>query len=162
LSELNARQVPFNEGARQGDRFLYQVNYVERGVEHIAGHFGADMAKAVFDLEARDDLWYGPFESQYGFHLVMVAHRSPGHRPQLSEIYEQVKQDVYQVYIREKNEAIIRDIIDAYKVSVTYQPALQDTAGTDQTKTAGRDSNAVAYETLPTGSLAEKTERRVP
>ncbi|MDH3849107.1 MAG: peptidylprolyl isomerase, partial [Gammaproteobacteria bacterium] len=51
LAELNDANVPFSESTRHGERFLYNVNYVERTEDFVASHFGRAMAAAVFELE---------------------------------------------------------------------------------------------------------------
>jgi len=128
-TELNARRVPFSEGAREGDRFHYNVNYVERTVGEVAGHFGSAMAGAVFELEARDDYWHGPLESSYGYHLVMVTERSPGQRLEFTDVYDRVKDDARRALVEERQKALVNRIIDAYDVEVTYQPDPSETPG---------------------------------
>jgi hypothetical protein len=116
LAELNETRVPFSESTRHGDRFLYNVNYVERTEDFIASHFGRPMAAAVFELEPGDARWHGPLESTYGYHLVMVTRRSEGHYPPLEEIADTVREDALRVKLDEQNERAVKAIVDTYEV----------------------------------------------
>jgi hypothetical protein len=121
LRELNRGSTPFADAPKHGDRFLYHVNYVERTPEYVVSHFGAPMAKAVFELEPNDLVWRGPFESPYGFHLVLLITNEPGRTPDLEEIEGRVREDWRRARIREESEAAIDDIVDAYDVRVVYE-----------------------------------------
>ena len=121
LLELNRRGVPFADAPQYGDRFLYHVNYVERTPEYVASHFGVPMAKAVFELEANDFIWQGPFDSPYGVHLVMLTTNEPGRDPELSELEDRVHEDARRATVREETEAAIADIVGSYDVRVVYE-----------------------------------------
>ena len=116
LAELNDKQVPFSESTRHGDRFLYNVNYVERTEDYVASHFGRAMAAAVFELEPDDGRWYGPLESAYGQHLVMLTRRTDGLYPPLEEIADTVREDALRVKLEEQNERAVQAIVDTYDV----------------------------------------------
>jgi hypothetical protein len=121
LVELNRKGVPFAEAPQHGDRFLYHVNYVERTPEYVASHFGVPMAKAVFELEPNDLMWKGPFDSQYGVHLVMLTTNEPGRDPELSELEGRVREDARRAMIREETETAIADVVAEYDVHVVYE-----------------------------------------
>lgn len=121
LKVLNGKDVPFTDSMKYGDRFLYHTNYVERAPEYVSSHFGRDMAKSVFGLEPSDKIWYGPFESPYGYHLVKLSNREDGRYPEIGEIYGKVKQDAQIDLSKEKSEKTIRDIIDNYDVRMVYK-----------------------------------------
>lgn len=116
LAELNDQQVPFAESMRHGDRFLYNVNYVERTEDFVGSHFGRPMAAELFSLEADDTLWRGPFESAYGYHLVMVSKRTDGVYPPLEEIEETVREDALRIKLDEQNERAVQTIVETYEV----------------------------------------------
>jgi hypothetical protein len=116
LDELNSAGVPFSESTRHGDRFHYNVNYVERTEDFIASHFGKAMAAAVFELEPDDARWYGPFESEYGYHLVMLTKRTDGHYPALEEVADAVREDALRIKLDEQNERAVQAIVDTYDV----------------------------------------------
>jgi hypothetical protein len=116
LAELNNANVPFSESTRHGDRFLYNVNYVERTEDFVGSHFGRPMAAAVFELEPVDETWYGPLESAYGYHLVMVTRRTEGRYPPLEEIEDTVREDALRIKLDEQNERAVQAIVDTYEV----------------------------------------------
>ena len=116
LAELNTEQVPFSESTRHGDRFLYNVNYVERTEDFVGSHFGRSMAAELFTLEADDSRWHGPFESAYGFHLVMVTRRTDGLYPPLEDIADSVREDALRIKLDEQNERAVQAIVDTYDI----------------------------------------------
>ncbi|HSN51945.1 MAG TPA: peptidylprolyl isomerase [Woeseiaceae bacterium] len=116
LAELNGANVPFSESMRHGERFLYSVNYVERTEDFVASHFGRAMAAAVFELEPDSGQWYGPFESAYGQHLVMLTKRTDGLYPPLEEIADSVREDALRIKLDEQNDRAVQAIVDTYNV----------------------------------------------
>jgi hypothetical protein len=120
LDELNANNVVFSDAPRHGERFPYFVNYVERDPDFVRSHFGARMAEVVFALEPSDTRWFGPFESPYGAHLVMIARKAEGRYPELAEIETAIRQDVERELIRAQNDRAIQAIVDTYDVRRSY------------------------------------------
>jgi len=121
LNELSNNKVSFSEGIKHGDRFPYHVNYVERTPDFIASHFGQAMSDKIFALKSSDmknitDTWQGPFESEYGMHLVMVNRIEAGRFPALSEVAQQVHQDVQREQIQQNLDKSYQEIIDTYSV----------------------------------------------
>ena len=116
LAELNDANVPFSDSTRHGEHFLYLDNYVERTEDFIASHFGRSMAAAVFELEPDDSRWYGPVESAYGYHVVMLTKRTDGHYPLLEEIANSVREDALRIKLDEQNERAVQAIVDTYEV----------------------------------------------
>ena len=120
LAELNRESTPFTDAPKHGDRFLYHVNYVERTPDYVISHFGAPMAKAVFELEPNDFVWRGPFDSPYGVHLVLLITNEPGREPTLAEIADRVREDYRRSLVKDETERAISDIVDSYEVEVVY------------------------------------------
>ena len=121
LAQLNSESVHFSESTRHGERFLYNVNYVERTADFIASHFGTPMATAVFELEPDSETWRGPIESSYGYHVVMLTRRTDGNQPELSEIEATVRDDAERIAINELNELAVQAIVDTYDVRMDYE-----------------------------------------
>jgi len=124
LIELNKNKVAFSEGLQHGDRFPYHVNYVERTPDFIASHFGQPMADDVFTIpysNATSDTqtWQGPFESPYGYHLVMLSRREEGKTPALLDVAGQVYQDAQRTQIRENLDKTYQAIINTYSVEIS-------------------------------------------
>ena len=121
MAELNARQAAFSEAPRHGDRFPFFLNYVERDPAFVASHFGTGMAQDVFALEPSDAAWYGPFESEYGAHLVMLTRKTEGRYPDLSEIKGAVRDDAEREAIAEQKSIAIQAIVDTYEVRTSLE-----------------------------------------
>ncbi len=121
LAELNRQQVPFSDAPRHGDRFPYFVNYVERDPQFVASHFGLSMAEKVFGLESSDSTWHGPFESEYGVHLVLLTRKAEGRYPELAEIEAIVRDDAERDAIAALKDKAIQAIVDTYEVRRSYE-----------------------------------------
>ena len=119
LPELNATGVTFEEAPSHGDRFPYFVNYVERPPQLIASHLGGDVAEALFALSPDETLWHGPFESRFGYHLVLITNRSPARSPSFEEVRDRVRADADAARARAATEAAIQDIMSGYDVVVS-------------------------------------------
>ena len=121
LAQLNTDSVPFSESTRHGDRFLYNVNYVERTEDFVGSHFGRLMAKALFSLSPDDKLWQGTIESAYGYHVVMVSKLTEGMYADLSDVEGSVRDDALRVEINEKNELAVQAIVGTYDVRMNLE-----------------------------------------
>ena len=121
LEQLNADGVPFAESTRHGDRFLYNVNYVERTEEFVASHFGQSLAADVFALEPDESNWAGPFESAYGQHLVMLTKLTEGVYPPLEAIRDSVYEDALRLALIRANDEAEQAIVETYDVRMDYK-----------------------------------------
>ena len=119
LAELNADRVPFAEAPGHGDRFPYFLNYVERDPEFVASHFGRRMAEELFALEPDGAVWRGPFESPYGYHLVLFTKKVEGRYPELDEVSERVRNDAERAELDRMQDEAIRGIVSTYEVRRT-------------------------------------------
>jgi hypothetical protein len=126
LAELNQNPMPVAQAVKQGDYFLYKANHKNRMPEFLASRFGKDMTQRIFELKPDNNVWRGPFESLYGFHLVMVTANQPGRSPEIDKIYEQVKQDAQRASNDEKTEKTIQAIIDNYDIRIVYQNQMSE------------------------------------
>lgn len=124
LAELNRDRVHFSNATRHGDRFPFFVNYVERDPQFVASHFGPAMAEQVFDLEPNDANWRGPFESEFGLHLIMLTKKAEGRYPDLAEIQDIVRDDAEREAIARQKDAAIQAIVDTYEVRRRFERPL--------------------------------------
>ena len=115
LYTLRQQEVRFHEALAYGDRFLYHRNYVRKDSDIVASHFGSAMQADLFAIEPEEGWWHGPFESNYGWHLVMVTDKSLSHVPPMQELAAQVLQDV----LREREEAQWKAMLET--VTARYQ-----------------------------------------
>lgn len=121
LADLNDNQVPFSDAPRYGDRFPFHVNYVERTPDFVASHFGADMASSIMAAEP-GETWIGPFQSEYGAHLVRISAAKPGRTPELAEVRVRVLQDAARQLLQDQQESAVNDIIAKYDVTIEGLP----------------------------------------
>lgn len=118
LHQLNQNRVRFEQAAVHGERFLYQLNYVNRESEEIASHFGAQMQSQLFALQPSDRTWRGPFQSPYGFHLVLLTRSEAGYLPPLEEVRGKVEQDIRQGAQEARFEQAMQSVVKGYKVQL--------------------------------------------
>lgn len=121
LKQLTAQQVTFVEAAKHGERFLYGMNYVERSEQYVRSHFGGSMTDALLQLSSNETQWHGPYQSQWGAHLVMVSGKQDGRYPDLVEMRKRVEKELRREQIREMANQMAQQIIDTYDVQVEYQ-----------------------------------------
>ncbi len=121
LEALNEQEVPFSDAPRHGDRFPYFVNYVERDPAFVASHFGPAMAERIFALEPSESRWHGPFESEYGLHLVLLTRKQAGRIPELAEVEAGARQDAERTTIAKQKEKAIQAIVDTYEVRRSFE-----------------------------------------
>jgi len=107
LPQLNGAHVGFNDATQYGDRPLYLRNYVERTRDYVVGHLGEGLVAALDDSVPSETAWIGPFESPYGWHLVMLTERQDARLPALTEIEPRVREDYARVALdRARADAI--------------------------------------------------------
>jgi parvulin-like peptidyl-prolyl cis-trans isomerase-like protein len=120
LVELKKNKVSFSEAISHGDRFLYHTNYVERVPDYVSSHFGKSMTQAIFENNSNHQEWIGPFDSPYGFHIVLVTQKKDGRLSKIKEIYDRVKDDAQRDFIRKQTESAIQKIINSYNVEMAF------------------------------------------
>ena len=121
LKELNKNKAPFANAAQHGEHFLYGLNYVERSPEYLTSHFGEVMSKSMFKLD-KGKQWHGPFVSEFGAHLVMVAGKQAGRYPELAEIRGRVEQELRREQVRQRANALAQQIVDTYEIDMAFKP----------------------------------------
>ena len=77
------------------------------------------MAALLMDLTPDDRQWRGPFESPYGYHVVLLTKKVEGRYPDLDEVRERVRSDLEQVEIDTMQDKAIQAIVDTYDVRRT-------------------------------------------
>ncbi len=108
----------FNDASGFGDRYPFLQNYVERTRDFVVNNFTPAFVDALDAVEPSNANWYGPFESRYGWHLVMLRQRSEPYIPELDSIRERVMDDWrYEAVLESRREAE-QQVIDQYDVRV--------------------------------------------
>lgn len=118
LQVLNSKKVPFSEAPHHSDRFPFLQNYVERTGDYIASQFGPAFLADFTQLPVDAGKWQGPLRSDLGWHLVLLTNHTAERTPALSEIREQVQDDLRRDRAAEATERTIRALIDTYKVEL--------------------------------------------
>lgn len=102
-----------------GDRTPLRESYEDAPREQVAVLFGDALAAALFDAAPGE--WTGPFESDFGLHLVRLRGRSEARLPPYDEIAARVAEEYGAQRRREANEAEYRKMRARYDV-VIEQP----------------------------------------
>ncbi len=121
LSELNSKNVTFTKSSEHGDRFIYNLNYVNKTPDFVSSHMGSKFTEELFSLTPNEALWYGPIESQYGSHLVMLTKKEDGRYPDYEEVAERIANDANYEAVRERSEESINEIVDTYDIRIVYE-----------------------------------------
>ncbi len=116
LETLRTAKAGFNDATRYGDRFLFHKNYVDRTKDYIASQLGSDVEQAVFAEDGALDEWRGPYQSQYGEHLIFVTARAPARLASLDEIKTVVKSDLAEERRQQAIDRAIDEMIAKYPV----------------------------------------------
>lgn len=112
---LEARHAGFNDAPAYGDRFAYLRNYVQRTPDFVQNQFGAAFASALNGLQPSPH-WQGPIKSDYGYHLVFITERQPASLPKLSQVRDQVKDDLLRDTITAYREKAVDDLARRFTV----------------------------------------------
>jgi parvulin-like peptidyl-prolyl isomerase len=106
LARLTAADVPADRAGRFGERFLYQLNYVDAPRPLVESHFGAAFAAALFGRQPGG--WLGPIRSDHGWHLVRLVRADRGRVPDFAEVAANVREDA----LAEKRQAAAGQALD--------------------------------------------------
>jgi len=118
---LNNKSVLFSQAGQYGDRFLYNLNYVDRDSDTIASHFGSTFQQSLFALDS-SKAWQGPIQSDYGVHLVLISNKTARRLPMLSEVAAAVLADARREQQSELKNKAIAEIINQYRISSPSKP----------------------------------------
>jgi hypothetical protein len=107
-----------------GDPFILQRSYAQRSAKEIADLFGRDFATSLTEFDSVDpNLWQGPVQSAYGWHLVRLSQRTASRDPLLSEVKDAVLRDFQQQRRRQANEALYQQLRARYDIQLSEPSA---------------------------------------
>lgn len=115
---LEARHASFQDAPAYGDRFPYRQNYVNMAPDFIRSQFGAGFTRSLMQLTPSDRTWYGPIESRFGYHLVLLTSHEPGHLPQFSAVRDQVKDDLLRDTVAAYRNRAVADLMRRFTVEL--------------------------------------------
>jgi hypothetical protein len=116
LARLRAGGAP----AEVGDHTPLRGTYENAPREQVTVLFGDALAAALFTMPPGD--WTGPYQSDFGLHLVRLRGRTERRLPPFEEIREQVANELAAERRRERNEAEYRRMRDRYEIVVEMPP----------------------------------------
>ena len=119
LGILTENDVRFDQAPNYGERFPYQLNYVERTQEEVASHFGKEMAKAIFRLQPDRARWQGPVRSEFGMHLVLLTRAEAARIPLLQEVRDQLANELQRRREVERKQKAIDELIGGFEVRLS-------------------------------------------
>jgi hypothetical protein len=102
--------------ASQGDRTPLELRFVDAVRERVQILFGQTLTDVVFS--ATPGAWLGPYESDFGLHVVRVVDRKPPRQPPFEEIEAQVREVYAELRRREANENAYAEMRARYDVVV--------------------------------------------
>ncbi len=89
--ELRRRLLAGDDAAALGDPFIRGRRFELQTERQLAGIFGDAFARELMSLPEAE--WSPPLRSSYGWHLVRVDERRPGHIPALADVQPAVRRD---------------------------------------------------------------------
>jgi len=118
LVKLNGSKVPFEQAGRFGDRYLYNLNYIDRTEELVGSHFGAGFQEALFYLNPGNH-WQGPLRSDYGYHLIYLKQKTPSRLPKLHEVAHVVLPDAKRDLLNSREREAVLALENKYTILKT-------------------------------------------
>ena len=114
-----------SEISHLGAPFIHGINIPLSNKQQLRQLFGAEFSQVVF-LQP-DKQWSGPFQSDYGFHLVKITHRKAASTTPLPEVFRNIEQRL----LKEKQQFILAEQVNQlkndYVISIATSPLKADT-----------------------------------
>jgi hypothetical protein len=108
-----------------GDAFLLEHRFEAIPNTEITKQFGEKFVAQLADAPIGQ--WFGPVESGYGVHLVLVEERTEGRLPELAEVRDAVSRNWTNERRLELNEKFFEGLLKHYEVVVEkIDPAKAD------------------------------------
>ena len=102
VSSLITKLSEGTDPSKLGDPFILGSRFQQRTRKELAAIFGSPFAEAVVQLP--EDVWSGPVESSYGYHLVRIESGTEARQPSL----EEVRLRVLRKWKADQREKVIR------------------------------------------------------
>ncbi|MHA4846445.1 peptidyl-prolyl cis-trans isomerase [Flavitalea antarctica] len=117
LTKIQSGEIPHPQNC--GDRFALQQEYNEIDLLEAKQLFGNSVfANTLFRQPAGK--WYGPVQSGYGTHLVLITKLRPAALPDFANIKEQVMERYLQEMNRAQNMQFMDELRKRYLVQRDY------------------------------------------
>jgi hypothetical protein len=122
LNETNEALSRLRDGADPedfGDSTPLDDRFEQADPNRIRILFGDGLTDAVF-AEPVDE-WLGPFESDFGWHLVRILERSPARDPEFAEVESQVRDDYSSRLLEQSNQAAFEEMRTHFDIAVQWE-----------------------------------------
>jgi parvulin-like peptidyl-prolyl isomerase len=115
LAELRGGGDP----AGNGDSTPLAGRFDDADADRVRVLFGEALTAAVFAAEPGD--WIGPYESDFGWHLVRVSARSAARDPAFAEVEAQVRSDFAAARLEQANQAAFDAMRAYFDIAVQWE-----------------------------------------
>lgn len=106
-----------------GDSTPLQDRFVDAPREQVRVLFGGTLTEAVFTAEP--GRWIGPFESDFGLHVVRLVEREASRLPGLAEVEDGVREQYAAARREQANEQAFAEMRARYDVDVDWPEGLE-------------------------------------
>ena len=105
--------------AVNGDSTPLAGRFDDADPDRVRVLFGEALTAAVFAAEPGD--WIGPYESDFGWHLVRVSARSAARDPAFAEVEAQVRSDFAAARLEQANQAAFDAMRAYFDIAVQWE-----------------------------------------
>ena len=105
--------------AGNGDSTPLAGRFDDADPDRVRVLFGEALTAAVFAAEPGD--WIGPYESDFGWHLVRVSARSAARDPAFAEVEAQVRSDFAAARLEQANQAAFDAMRAYFDIAVQWE-----------------------------------------
>lgn len=116
-SDAMTALVSYNRKEQQPVQSLKTVSGV---YSKINARFGGLMTTYLFAQSPSAHVWYGPYESDTGYHVVKIRSLRNGKTPTLYEISDEVKEDLRAQMAADKYLASKKKLLRRYDIEIEY------------------------------------------
>lgn len=121
--EFSGLQVQLGKGSKHdeiapnaGDQFSFSRTVTKTSISDVEQIYGTSFAKAV--SEQKPDVWIGPIESKYGWHIVKVLEKSPMRDPAFTEVAGKVRFDFFREKTHQATESLFKKLYAKYDIEI--------------------------------------------
>ena len=100
----------------KSDPFMLGKNFVEKSIFEIERDFGDKFTEFLY--EPTFDIWVGPIESAYGYHIVKLLNKIESFTPNLNQVKEKVEVDFYLEEKQKTLDSYLAELRDKYQVII--------------------------------------------
>lgn len=129
VADANAALDALRQGADPegfGDPTPLTNRFEQADPDRVRVLFGDELTQAVF-ADAQN-VWLGPFESDFGWHLVRVTERSEARDPAFAEVEPRVREAYAADRLARANQAAFDEMRAHFDISVQWEPGAEPEA----------------------------------